>query len=141
LCDEKFDRRSKVDRHITAHHSDISNKQSETKSKSLTEPTAVQVVDTQIQNLTPVSLQPLAEVQVESLNAPALSHADSISHTISQPLLHAETLQSLTVTDLHTLQTLPITQVAQLEWCDSTAAGTTTTYVNITPGTYVNIIN
>jgi hypothetical protein len=98
-------------------------------------------MDTQIQNLTPVSLQPLAQVQVESLDTPALSHPDSFSQTVSQPLLHAETLQNLTVTDLHTLQTLPIMQVAQLEWSDGTAAGTTTAYVNITPATYVNIIN
>lgn len=142
VCEESFDRRSKVDRHITRRHSDILNKeQPDSKAQGSVEPTAVQAMDTQIQNLTPVSLQPLAQVQVESLDTPALSHPDSFSQTVSQPLLHAETLQNLTVTDLHTLQTLPIMQVAQLEWSDGTAAGTTTAYVNITPATYVNIIN
>lgn len=142
VCEDTFDRRSKLDRHITMHHSGVLNKeQPDSRVQVSAETTAVQAVDTQIQNLTPVSLQPLPQVQVDSLDTPALSHPDSISQAVSQPLLHAETLQSLTVTDLHTLQTLPITQVAQLEWSDGTAAGTTTAYVNITPATYVNIIN
>jgi hypothetical protein len=142
MCDQSFDRRSKVDRHITVHHSTVSNRQeSEINADGSTVPPAVQVLDAQIQNLAPVSLQHFGQVQVESADTPALSHPDSVSEVISQSLLHTETLQNLTVTDLHTLETLPITQVAQLEWSDGTAAGTTTTYVNITPGTYVNIIN
>jgi len=142
VCGQSFDRRNKIDRHITMHHRDVSNEpELETKAKDSAEPPAVQVMDTEIRNLTPISLQHVAQVQVESLDTSALSHPDSVSQAIPQPLLHAETLQSLTVTDLHSLQTLPITQVAQLEWSDGTAAGTTTTYVNITPGTYVNIIN
>jgi hypothetical protein len=124
------------------HHSNVSNKrESKTKAGSSTVPPAVQVMNTQIQNLSPVSLQHFSQVQVESVNTPAMSHPDSASEAIPQSLLHSETLQNLTVTDFHTLQTLPITQVAQLEWSDGTTAGTTTTYVNITPGTYVNIIS
>jgi hypothetical protein len=142
MCEESFDRRSKVDRHVTMHHHDVLNKEEpDSKVQGSTEPTAVQAMDTEIQNLTPISLQPLAQVQVEPLDTPALSHPDSINQAVSQPLLHAETLQSLTVTDLHGLQTLPITQVAQLEWSDGTASGTTTAYVNIAQATYVNIIN
>jgi hypothetical protein len=131
-----------MDRHITLHHKDVSNEQElETKAKGLTEPPTVQVMDTEIRNMTPVSLQHIAKVQVESFDTSALSHPDSVSQAIPQPLLHAETLQSVTVTDLRSLQTLPITEVAQLEWSGGTGAGTTTTYVNIMPGTYVNIIN
>lgn len=142
VCEESFDRRSKVDRHVTMHHNNIRSKEEpDSKAQGSTEPTTVQALDTEIQNLPPVSLQSLAQIQIESLATPSLSHTDSISQAVSQPLLHSETLQSLTVTDLHTLQTMPITQVAQLEWSDGTAAGTTTTYVNITPATYVNIIN
>jgi hypothetical protein len=119
----------------------VSNKQeSETKAESSAVSPTVQVLDTQIQNLAPVSLQPF-QVEVESVNSPPTSHPDSVSEAISQSLFHSETLQNLTFTDLHNLQTLPITQVAQLEWSDGTAAGTTTTYVNITPGTYVNILS
>ncbi|PSN43437.1 hypothetical protein C0J52_02661 [Blattella germanica] len=59
----------------------------------------------------------------------------------AQPIISTDqTLQSLTVTDLTTLQAIPITQVAQLEWSDGIAGGTTTAYVNITPATYVNIL-
>ncbi|XP_033608124.1 zinc finger protein 1 homolog isoform X2 [Cryptotermes secundus] len=142
LCNQTFDRRSKVDRHITVHHSNVSNKQaSEINAEGPIVPSAIQVLDAQIQNLAPLSLQHLGQVQVESVDTPALSHPDSVNETISQSLLHTETLQNLTVTDLHTLQTLPVTQVAQLEWSDGTTAGTTTTYVNIAPGTYVNIVN
>jgi hypothetical protein len=124
------------------HHSNVSSKQeSKTKAGGSTVPPAVQVLNTQIENLAPVSLQHFGQVQVKSVNTPALSHPDNVSEAIPQPLLHSDTLQNLTVTDLHTLKTLPITQVAQLEWSDGTTAGTTTTYVNITPGTYINIIS
>ncbi|KAJ9591039.1 hypothetical protein L9F63_027753, partial [Diploptera punctata] len=39
------------------------------------------------------------------------------------------------------VQTIPLTQVAQLEWSDGTAGSTSTAYVNIIPGTYVSILN
>ncbi|XP_069697567.1 uncharacterized protein [Periplaneta americana] len=137
VCEESFDRRGKLDRHINTQHNGVLNKnESETKQQDSTESPVI-TVDTQIQSLPPVSIQPIAPIQVEALEP----QPESVNQSIPQPLLHTETLQSLTVADLHTLQTLPITQVAQLEWSDGTAAGTTTTYVNITPGTYVNIIN
>jgi hypothetical protein len=124
------------------HHSNVSSKhESKTKAGGSAVPPAVQVMNTQIENLAPVSLQQFGQVQVKPVNTPAKSHPNSVSEAVPQSLLHSETLQNLTVTDLHTLQTLPITQVAQLEWSDGTTAGTTTTYVNITPGTYVNIIS
>ncbi|XP_067001516.2 zinc finger protein OZF [Anabrus simplex] len=60
----------------------------------------------------------------------------------SQTVLQTDTIQSINVADLHTLQTLPVSQVAQVTWSDNLDPATaTTTYVNLVPGTYVNIIN
>ena len=115
-CSEKFDEQAKLDEHVAKNHRNSSAAEPQEEQRNIPqgeEPIQLQTLTpVQIENI-PQVLQTLAPIQVDSIIP-----ADGLN-----------------------MQTIPLTQVAQLEWSDGTPGGTSTAYVNIIPGTYVSILN
>ena len=122
-CGEKFGEQSKLEEHEAKAHKKSNVAESQAEEENIPQSEEPNSEPIQLQTLTPVQieaipqvLQSLAPIQVDSLIP-----GDGLN--------------------MPTVQTIPLTQVAQLEWSDGTPGGTSTAYVNIIPGTYVSILN